>query len=194
MTAFLFGICTQKYRLHTRRPGPTPQAAAAAATPLVVGIWVPPEYATAAAAAAAHGGAQAAAAAAAAATLYGAHPTPHAHHPVSQHFSVGHEFYGAPTPPPPQPQHFPLHHHAGHPLHHQFHMYKPPPSLSQAQTSPDSDARGTGDRSESIEDGKSESGSWRADSGGEKGGERRAVALRPEDGEVSNGSDITLKF
>nr|GME06047.1 myb family transcription factor EFM-like [Ipomoea batatas] len=43
----------QKYRLHTRRPGPTPQAAAAAAPQLVVlgGIWVPPEYATAAAAA-----------------------------------------------------------------------------------------------------------------------------------------------
>ncbi|XP_019171025.1 PREDICTED: myb family transcription factor EFM-like [Ipomoea nil] len=172
----------QKYRLHTRRPGPTPQAAAAAAPQLVVlgGIWVPPEYATAAAAA--HGGA----AAAAAATLYGAHPTTtHAHHPAPQHFSVGHEFYAAPTPPPPQ--HLPLHHHAGHPLHHQFHMYKPPP---HAQTSPESDGRGTGDRSESIEDGKSESGSWRADSGGEG----RALAALREDGEVSNGSDITLKF
>nr|GMD80068.1 myb family transcription factor EFM-like [Ipomoea batatas] len=168
----------QKYRLHTRRPGPTPQAAAAAAPQLVVlgGIWVPPEYATAAAAA--HGGAQAAAAAAA--TLYGAHPTTtHAHHPASQHFSVGHEFYGAPTQPPPPPQHLPL-------LHHQFHMYKPPPQLPQA---PESDGR-----SESIEDGKSESGSWRADSGGENGGEGRALAALREDGEVSNGSDITLKF
>nr|GMD78802.1 myb family transcription factor EFM-like [Ipomoea batatas] len=172
--------CT-KYRLHTRRPGPTPQAAAAAAAAapqLVVlgGIWVPPEYATAAAAV--HGGAQAAAAAAA--TLYGAHPTTtHAHHPASQHFSVGHEFYGAPTPAPPPPQHLPLH----HPLHHPFHMYKPPPQA------PESDGR-----SESIEDGKSESGSWRADSGGENGGEGRALAALREDGEVSNGSDITLKF
>ncbi|KAL2929378.1 Myb family transcription factor EFM [Bienertia sinuspersici] len=47
----------QKYRLHTRRPSPSPQTAGGGAPQLVVlgGIWVPPEYATAAAAA--HGGA-----------------------------------------------------------------------------------------------------------------------------------------
>ncbi|EPS59369.1 hypothetical protein M569_15439, partial [Genlisea aurea] len=37
----------QKYRLHTRRPSPTPQPAVAAPAQVVVlgGIWVPPEYA-----------------------------------------------------------------------------------------------------------------------------------------------------
>ncbi|GAB4832921.1 hypothetical protein Ancab_006940 [Ancistrocladus abbreviatus] len=55
----------QKYRLHTRRPSPSPQAGGAPAPQLVVlgGIWVPPEYATVAAAA--HGSAP---------TIYGAHP------------------------------------------------------------------------------------------------------------------------
>lgn len=67
-------------------------------------------------------------------------------------------------------------------------------SSSRAQGSPESDVRGgTGDRSESIEDGKSEGSSWKADSGGENGGERKGLVVR-EDGEESNGSDITLKF
>lgn len=168
----------QKYRLHKRGPSPSPQAAASPAPQLVVlgGIWVPPEYATAAAAA--HGGAPAA--------LYGAHPTTHA----SAHYCatpVPQEFYPAQTPPP-QPPHHQLHH---HPLHNQLHVYKPP---SQTQSSPESDVRGNGDRSESIEDGKSDSSSWKADSNGENnGGERKVLVLR-EDGEESNGSEITLKF
>ncbi|CAK9172268.1 unnamed protein product [Ilex paraguariensis] len=160
----------QKYRLHTRRPCPSPQPTAAPRLVVLGGIWVPQEYA------AAHGAPQAA--------LYGAHPTTHA----SLHYCappVPQEFYPAPAPPS-QPHHQ-LHHHN---LHHQLHMYKLP---SQTHSSPDSDVRGTGDRSESIEDGKSESSSWKADSGGENGGDRKILVLR-EDGEESNGSDITLKF
>ncbi|EEF33013.1 myb family transcription factor EFM [Ricinus communis] len=174
----------QKYRLHTRRPSPSPQAPGAPTPQLVVlgGIWVPPEYATAA-----HGGTP---------TLYGTH-----HHPVSHapppHFCaappVPQDFYtaaaaaGATTPPLPPPHHQ-LHHHT---LHHQLHMYNK--ATSQAHSSPESDIRGTGDRSESIEDGKSESSSWKAESG-ENGGERKGLAAFREDGEESNGSEITLKF
>lgn len=164
----------QKYRLHTRRPSPSPQTAGAPAPQLVVGIWVPPEYATAAAAA--HSGAQA---------LYGGHPTSHAppHYcapPVPQ------DFYAAPPQHPPP--HHQLHHHT---LHHQLHVYK---ATSQTHSSPESDLRGgTGDRSESIEDGKSESSSWKGESG-ENGGERKGLAALREDGEESNGSGITLKF
>uniref|UniRef100_A0A5B7AWV6 Putative transcription factor LUX-like n=1 Tax=Davidia involucrata TaxID=16924 RepID=A0A5B7AWV6_DAVIN len=169
----------QKYRLHTRRPSPSPQTAGTQGPQLVVlgGIWVPPEYATAAAAAAAaHSGTP---------TLYGAHPTTHA----SPHYCappVPQEFY--PAPPPLQPHHQ-LHHHA---LHHQLHVYK---ASSPTHRSPESDARGAGDRSESIEDGKSESSSWKGDSGGENGGERKRFAmLRQERDQESNGSEITLKF
>lgn len=169
----------QKYRLHTRRPSPSPQAAVSAAPQLVVlgSIWVPPEYATAAAAAA-HGGAPTA--------LYGPHPTTHA----SAHYCatpVPQEFYPAQTPPP-QPPHHQLHH---HPLHNQLHVYKPP---SQTQSSPESDVRGNGDRSESIEDGKSDSSSWKVDSNGENNAAERKVLVLREDGEESNGSEITLKF
>ncbi|CAK7334832.1 unnamed protein product [Dovyalis caffra] len=162
----------QKYRLHTRRPSPSPQAAGAPAPQLVVlgGIWVPPEYATAA-----HGGGP---------TLYGTHPASHAPPP---HFCaappVSQEFYTAASAPPP-----PLHHHT---LHHQLHLYKP---ASQAHSSPDSDVRGTRDRSESIEDGKSESSSWKGESGENDGEERKGLAALREDGEESNGSEITLKF
>ncbi|XP_075478261.1 myb family transcription factor EFM-like isoform X3 [Primulina tabacum] len=163
----------QKYRLHTRRPSPNSQTTPA--TPQVVvlgGIWVPPEYA---AAAAAHGGAQASA-------LYGAH-TNTAHH-VSPVFcsappQVAHEIYPAIAAPSQPPNH--------HIHHHQLHVYNKPPG----NNSPDSDVQGgAGDQSESIEDGKSESGSWKADSGGDNGGERK----RPE-GEESNASVIMrLKF
>lgn len=167
----------QKYRLHTRRPSPSPQAAGAPAPQLVVlgGIWVPPEYATAAAAA--HNGAQA---------LYGAHATSHAPtHYCAQ--AVPQEFYAA-APQGPPPPHHQLHHHT---LHHQLHhVYN---ATSQAHSSPESDVRGTGDRSESIEDGKSESSSWKGESG-ENGGERKGLAALREDGEESNGSGITLKF
>ncbi|GLU09792.1 hypothetical protein SLE2022_266330 [Rubroshorea leprosula] len=174
----------QKYRLHTRRPSPSPQAPGGQAPQLVVlrPIWVPPEYATAAAAA--HTGAPA---------LYGAH------HPAATHAAthfcaspVAQDFYTAAaaaaavtTPPPVQtPQ---LHHH--HPFHHQLHMYK------AAHGSPESDIRGAVDRSESIEDGKSESSSWKGESGENGGGgERKGLAALREDGEESNGSEITLKF
>ncbi|XP_022999195.1 myb family transcription factor EFM-like isoform X2 [Cucurbita maxima] len=153
----------QKYRLHTRRLSPSPQAAGAPAPQLVVlgGIWVPPDYA-------AHGGAPA---------LYGAHPTTYCGPPVHQ------DFY------PPQPHHQ-LHHQ--HMLHQQLQMYKGA-ATAQPQISPDSDGRGNGDRSESIEDGgKSESGSWKVESGGE--GKGNLTALRQEGGDESNGSEITLKF
>ncbi|KAJ6435320.1 hypothetical protein OIU84_000498 [Salix udensis] len=161
----------QKYRLHTRRPSPSPQAAGGPAPQLVVlgGIWVPPEYATAA-----HNGGG---------TLYGAHPASHAPPP---HFCaappVSQDFYAAAATPPP-----PLHHHT---LYHQLHLYKP---TSQVHSSPESDVRGTRDRSESIEDGKSESSSWKVESGENDGGERKGLAALREDGEESNGSEITLK-
>ncbi|KAI5680641.1 hypothetical protein M9H77_01868 [Catharanthus roseus] len=169
----------QKYRLHTRRPSPSPQSAAAAAPQLVVlgGIWVPPEYATAAAAH--HAGGPP--------TLY---PTTHSSpHYCAAATPVPQEFYPSQAPTPTT-HHHQLHHH--HQFHNQIHVYQPP---SQTQSSPESDVRGgTGDRSESIEDGKSESSSWKADSnGGENGGERKGLVVR-EDGEESNGSEITLKF
>ncbi|KAK8597847.1 hypothetical protein V6N13_095243 [Hibiscus sabdariffa] len=132
----------QKYRLHTRRPStPSPQPAGPATPQLVVlgGIWVPPEYATAASVT--HGGAPA---------LYEAHH----HHPVAPHAPphfcaspVPQEFYtaaaaGAVTPGP-----------ASQLLHHQLHVYK---AASQAHSSPES---------ESNEDDKSESSSWKGESG-----------------------------
>nr|DAD27033.1 TPA_asm: hypothetical protein HUJ06_028501 [Nelumbo nucifera] len=158
----------QKYRLHTRRPSPSPQAAGTPAPQLVVlsGIWVPPEYATAAAAAA-HP---------AAPTIYSAHPASHA----STHYcapAVAQEFYPTPT----------------HQLHHSLHhVYK---ASSQTHSSPESDGRPAGDGSESIEDGKSESSSWnKGDSGDQNGGERKGLASLRDDGDESNGSEITLKF
>ncbi|MED6217329.1 hypothetical protein PIB30_016733 [Stylosanthes scabra] len=145
----------QKYRLHTRRPSPTPQPGAPAPQLVVLGgIWVPPEYATAAGAPAA---------------IYGAHhpgshaPPPHycAATPMPQ------EFYTAAPPqpllPPPPPP-------------HQLHMYK---AAGQSR-SPESEVGGGGERSESIEDGKSESSSWKGESEGER--------------KESNCSEITLKF
>ncbi|GJZ15374.1 Myb family transcription factor EFM [Tanacetum coccineum] len=84
------------------------------------------------------------------------------------------------------------HHH--HQLHHHSQMYKPT-SQTTTQSLPESNGRGGttttgGNRSESIEDGKSESGgSWKAESGGET----KALVLREQCGET-NGSEITLKF
>ena len=47
--------------------------------------------------------------------------------------------------------------------------------------------RGAGDRSESIEDGKSESSSWKGESGDNGGGrERKGLAALRDDGEESN--------
>ncbi|KAK7388754.1 hypothetical protein VNO78_23581 [Psophocarpus tetragonolobus] len=148
----------QKYRLHTRRPSPSPQAGTAAPQLVVLGgIWVPPEYATAA-----HSGTP---------TLYGAHTTSHAPAP---HYCAAtpmpQEFYSAGPPQPllPGP---PANQNA---LHH-LQMYK-------AAVHGNGSVEG-GERSESIEDGKSESSSWKGESG-----ERKGM------GEESNGSEITLKF
>lgn len=83
----------QKYRLHTRRPSPSPQTSGGPGPHLVVlgGIWVPPEYTTA------HGGTP---------TLY--HHQVHHHNPTGAaqpppHFCSSQEFYT--TPPPSQPLH-----------------------------------------------------------------------------------------
>lgn len=53
----------------------------------------------------------------------------------------------------------------------------------------------TTDQPESVEDGKSESGSLKAGSEGttENGGDKKALVPKEDSGE-SNGSDITLKF
>ncbi|XP_076924647.1 myb family transcription factor EFM-like [Bidens hawaiensis] len=162
----------QKYRLHTRRPGPTPQNAGNTAPQLVVlgGIWVPPEYASAA-------GAQ---------TLYtnATHTNPH--------YCTPQEFYSSQVlpPPPPQPHH---HHQFGH--HNNInHMYKqssqPTQSLQESSGQGGATPATGGNPSESIEDGKSDSGgSWKAESGGET----KALVLR-EECEESNRSGITLKF
>ncbi|XP_010533191.1 PREDICTED: myb family transcription factor EFM [Tarenaya hassleriana] len=150
----------QKYRLHTRRPSPSPQATGGPAPQLVVlgGIWVPPEYATAA-----HGGGPA---------IYHHHSTAAAaHHPPPPHFcsaSVPQEFYTSSAALPPLPP--PIHHHH----HHQIHAYK-----ATSSASPDSP---TG-RDSTPEEGRSESG-----------GERKGLAALKEEGEESNGSEITLKF
>ncbi|KAB2618717.1 hypothetical protein D8674_014586 [Pyrus ussuriensis x Pyrus communis] len=165
----------QKYRLHTRRPSPSPQAGGGPTPQLVVlgGIWVQPEYATAA-----HNGS---------AALYSPQPGSHAppHYcatPMPQ------DFYTTPQQ---------LHHHT---LQHQLHVYRTS-TVSHTQSSPESDGRGAGDRSGSIEDGKSESGSWKGTENGDhvhmNGGDQRnggLTARRSEDGEDSNGSQITLKF
>ncbi|TXG61332.1 hypothetical protein EZV62_012695 [Acer yangbiense] len=177
----------QKYRLHTRRPSPSPQPPGGGAPQLVVlgGIWVPPEYATAAAAA--HGGTP---------TLYH-HPSSHAPPHFCAASPVPQDFYTSAPPgmPPLPPQHHQLHHHTfqQHHNHNQLHVYK---ATSQGQSSPESDIRGAGDRSESIEDGKSESSSWKGESGenGNVGDQRKGLAALREDGEESNGSEITLKF
>jgi len=166
-SCFHHKLCPQKYRLHTRRPSPSLHAGAP--TPQLVvlgGIWVPPEYA----AAAAHSGGP---------SLYGPHPTSHVPPP---HYCAGtpvsQEFYNsAPSLSLPPPQDHSLH-------HHHFHMYKTAP---QSQCSPESDVRSGGERSQSIVDGKSESGSW-------KGEKKGLAALRDQEGEDSTGSEITLRF
>ncbi|WJX95716.1 hypothetical protein P8452_77001 [Trifolium repens] len=151
----------QKYRLHTRRPSPSSQTGAPAAQLVVLGgIWVPPEYATAA-----HNGVGTP-------TLYGAHPT--SHHLTLPHYCTapGQDQYY--TTAPPQQQLLP-------PPHHMHHVYKTTP---HGQGSPETG----GDGLESIENGKSESSSWKDGSSEENEGERKGFV------EESNGSDITLKF
>ncbi|KAI9117662.1 hypothetical protein K1719_011828 [Acacia pycnantha] len=164
----------QKYRLHTRRPSPSPQAAGSPAPQLVVlgGIWVPPEYA----AAAAHTGAPA---------IYSPHPTSHAPPPhYCSATPVHQEFYAAAAAPQSAPPHYQTL------LHHHLQMYK---TNSSHQDSPASEMRGGGERSESIEDGKSESSSWKGESG-ENEGKRKGLAALREEGEESSRSETTLKF
>ncbi|KAL4563969.1 hypothetical protein LXL04_028018 [Taraxacum kok-saghyz] len=164
----------QKYRLHTRRPSPSPQSNGNAGPQLVVlgGIWVPPEYASAA-------GAQ---------TLYTTHPNATHSNP---HYCTPQEFYPGSALPPHH-----NHHHNGnihHQLLHHSHMYSKP-SSQITQSLPESNGRGCtittgGNRSESIEDGKSESGgSWKAESGGET----KALVLREECEESNGRNDIDL--
>ncbi|XP_058732782.1 myb family transcription factor EFM-like [Vicia villosa] len=102
-------------------------------------------------------------------TLYGGHPT--SHHMTLPHYCTapGQEYY---TTAPPQ-QLLP-------PPHHMHHVYKATP---HGQGSPETG----GDGLESIENGKSESGSWKEGSS-ENEGERKGFV------EESNGSEITLKF
>ncbi|XP_039066214.1 myb family transcription factor EFM-like isoform X2 [Hibiscus syriacus] len=143
----------QKYRLHTRRPSPSPQAVGAPAPQLVVlgGIWVPQEFSTAA-----HRGGT---------SLYGAHHPAHfCASPMPQEFySAGAAVGASATPALPPTQ---LHHQHYHTLHHQFHnMYN---AASRARSSLEPDIREAGDRSDSIEDGKSESSSWKGESGGDQ--------------------------
>lgn len=149
----------QKYRLHNRRPSPSPQTAGAPPPQLVVlgGIWVPPEYASA-------GGATPA--------IYGAASHAPSHYCAST--PMPQDFYSSTQPA----HHSVLHHHHHH--HPQLHVYKP-----SSQGSPESGVR---HGSESIEDGKTESGS------GADGGEGKGLATLRDDGEESNATEITLKF
>ncbi|CAM8891582.1 unnamed protein product [Rhodiola kirilowii] len=152
----------QKYRLHTRRPSPSPQPPAGGpAAQLVVlgGIWVPPEYA------AHHNGA-----------IYGAQP----------HQPVGPEFYSA---GPHHRQLFHIHQHQQQQMQMQIQLQQEAVQVyhkasSRTHNSPESDARGVGERSESIDDGKSESGSWKGGVGATRDGGEESI----------NGSEITLKF
>lgn len=134
--SFLFE--SQKYRLHTRRPSPSPQAGGAPTPQLVVlgGIWVPPEYTTAATAS--HTGTSNA--------LFSPHLASHA--PLPHYCTttpVPQDFYAA---VPLQPQNHGLH-------HHNLNMYRM--TSSHTQRSPEYEVRGGGERTESIEDVKSES-------------------------------------
>ncbi|TYI21919.1 hypothetical protein ES332_A06G070900v1 [Gossypium tomentosum] len=124
----------------------------------------------------------------AALTLYGAHHPPLALH-LPPHFCaspVPQEFYTATTiATPALSQQL---------LHHQLH-YK---ANSQAHSSPESDVKRTGNHSESIEDNKSESSSRKGESGdnGSDRDQRKGLGALTlgEEGEESNGCDITLKF
>ncbi|KAL9268773.1 Myb family transcription factor EFM-like protein [Drosera capensis] len=156
----------QKYRLHTRRPSQIPQATGVPAPQLVVlgGLWVPPEYATM------QGGAP---------TIYTTSPAsriPTHYYPTS----APQGFYPTATAAPP---------HQNQLHQHQLHMYQTP---CQTQGSPESKTRG-GNGSESIEDGKTDSSSWKGDSGGEEGGEKKMI-IDGDGKEESTGSEITLKF
>ncbi|RLM91408.1 putative transcription factor GLK2 [Panicum miliaceum] len=133
----------QKYRLHTRRPMPTPPAPATAAPQLVVlgGIWVPPEYATQAAGQA----------------IYGAHPATQPHYTAA--VAAAQEYY-----PPPAAVHHLQHHPAAMvhraaapppPAAYKAAMAGSPPESSEGRGSAGGGSVGVGggrERSESIEE------------------------------------------
>ncbi|KAK9026871.1 hypothetical protein V6N11_066730 [Hibiscus sabdariffa] len=106
--------------------------------------------------------------------LYGAHHAP-------PHFCappMRQEFYSAAAAlPPPQ-------------LHHQYHNMSN--AATRARSSPEPDIREAGDRSESTEDGNSESSSWKGESGG--GDQRIGLAALRQVTEECNRCEITLKF
>ncbi|XP_022973465.1 myb family transcription factor EFM-like isoform X2 [Cucurbita maxima] len=154
----------QKYRLHTvRRPGLATQASGSPAAHLVVlGL----------------GGLWVPPEYARSPTLYGppatSHPPSHFYTPAS----VPHEYYTRTIAPPHLQQH-----------HHQVHLYKGE-STKAAQSSPASEVRDTAERSEILEEEKSE--------GGQNGEDRRIKGRgswgRRLEGEESNRSEVSLKF
>lgn len=193
----------QKYRLHTRRPSPSPPSTNPQAPQLVVlgGIWMPPEYAAHAAAAAQQGQGG----------IYNPLPTtvpcPPQSHYCQPAISQGHEYYCQMNPAASKLQ-----------LHHSVSLYcdqqqeEQHQTPSQSQNSPQgplqcngqsSGARGTSaeaGREESVgEDGKSDSSSWKAEDSGETTEVRnmgRGLSLRKQphkfldedDGDVEDNS------
>lgn len=159
-----FVVYCQKYRLHTvRRPSLAPQASGSPAAQLVVlGL----------------GGLWVPPEYARSPTLYGppatSHPPSHFYTPAS----VPQEYYTRTIAPPHLQQH-----------HHQVHLYKGEPTKA-AQISPASEVRDTAERSESLEEEKSE--------GGQNGEDRRIKGRgswgRRLEGEQSNRSEVSLKF
>eukprot|EP01018_Ginkgo_biloba_P002664 Gb_04432 [translate_table: standard] len=187
----------QKYRLHTRRPSPTPQTSTTQAPQLVVlgGIWVPPEYA-----------AHAAAAAHQAPGLYSPLSTTTTTHSQSHYCqsSIPQEYYSQMNRSSQTQQPGTI---------YCEQQQTPSQSLSSPQgplqfPGQSSGARGTspdGGREESVgEDGKSESSSWKGEENTENGDVRtmggvlslRKQPLQSVDGdeEDSRGSETTLKF
>lgn len=159
----------QKYRLHTRRPSPSPPSTNPQAPQLVVlgGIWVPPEYAAHAAAVAQQGQGG----------IYNplpkTLPCPPQSHYCQPAISQGHEYYCQMNPAASKLQ---LHHSVYCDQQQEEQQQTP----SQSQNSPQgplqcngqsSGARGTSadaGREESVgEDGKSDSSSWKEEDSGE---------------------------
>lgn len=183
----------QKYRLHTRRPSPSPPTPASQAPQLVVlgGIWVPPEYAVA------------------------AHQGPGLYSTVSNTTSSHSQSHYCQSPMPQE-------HYSQMNMSSQLQLPQPgyceqqqtpSQSLSSPQgplqlTGQSSGARGTsvdGGREESVgEDGKSESSSWKGEENAKNVEARnmgRGLSLRKQplqsvdaDEEDSRGSETTLKF
>ncbi|KAH9301463.1 hypothetical protein KI387_013046 [Taxus chinensis] len=182
----------QKYRLHTRRPSPSPQTSASQAPQLVVlgGIWVPPEYAAHAAAA--------------------AHQTPGLYSPLSNTTTSHSQSHYCQSPVPQE--YYSQMNQSSQLQHPQLayceQQHTPSQSLSSPQgplqlTGQSSGARGTsadGGREESVGDGKSESSTWKGEENVKSGEVRNmgtTLSLRKppqSDEEESRGSETALKF